>query len=181
MNNYYVYVCKVDGQIKYIGMGKGSRFKHCNSGRSSCVELNRDFFSGKHLDTEIVADELSKDGALHHEKFLIDEVGMDSLYNKNKGATANDLEKRCLDLLDEFYHVIVSQIEWKVRDVVKVAISLSHKYDKPLRGLCGEVFLVKLLPYFGYQKVKNRKVFVLHESVDIVDVMATLKKKMRGC
>ena len=40
---YYVYVCKVDGVPKYVGMGKGGRWKHCVSGKSSCSELNRNF------------------------------------------------------------------------------------------------------------------------------------------
>jgi len=45
-NNYYVYTAKVDGVLRYIGIGKGSRDNHCVSGKSSCVELNRSLFNG---------------------------------------------------------------------------------------------------------------------------------------
>ena len=35
--SYYVYQALVDGVVKYVGNGKGNRYKHCNSGMSSCV------------------------------------------------------------------------------------------------------------------------------------------------
>jgi len=44
---YYIYAAYVDGVLRYIGKGSGDRYKHCTSGRSSCVDLNIDLFNGK--------------------------------------------------------------------------------------------------------------------------------------
>lgn len=82
-NIYYVYGCYVDRVLKYIGKGKGDRWKHCTSGNSSCKELNRDFFLGKSMNVEILYDNLSEDEALKLEKLLLS-VG-NSLYNKQGG------------------------------------------------------------------------------------------------
>jgi hypothetical protein len=79
-NIYYVYICKVDGIIKYVGMGKGKRLEHCTSGKSSCSELNRDKFEGKVLEVEKVAENLSQSDAQSLEIDLIRKY--DGLYNK---------------------------------------------------------------------------------------------------
>lgn len=50
----YVYCVKVDGKNKYIGKGKGNRYKHPTSGKSSCAELNRDFYAGKDISVVLV-------------------------------------------------------------------------------------------------------------------------------
>jgi hypothetical protein len=78
---YYVYVCKVDGVVKYIGMGKKDRYKHCTSGVSSCPELNRDFFAGKVMDVEIVKKGLSEEDAKTLEADMI-RNDIDNLYNR---------------------------------------------------------------------------------------------------
>lgn len=80
-NVYYVYACKVDGELKYIGKGKGSRYKHCNSGASSVAELNRDFHAGKEVTVEFVKKNLSDNEALALESSLIEEH-FETLYNK---------------------------------------------------------------------------------------------------
>lgn len=80
-NKYYVYVCKVDGEIKYVGMGSGLRYKHCTSGTSSCAELNRDYFEGKELKVEKLYKKLTKEEAERIEEEMISEL-FDTLYNK---------------------------------------------------------------------------------------------------
>ena len=52
--SYYVYVVVVDGEVKYIGKGKGDRYKHAVSGSSSVPEINRDYFKGKLIEVRIV-------------------------------------------------------------------------------------------------------------------------------
>lgn len=42
--HHYVYVCLVNGVVRYIGKGSGERWRHCASGMSSCKELNADYF-----------------------------------------------------------------------------------------------------------------------------------------
>lgn len=71
---YYVYGCFVDKTLKYVGMGKGNRYKHCTSGKSSCPELNRDFYAGKKLHVELFAENLDRVSALHLESEFIDKI-----------------------------------------------------------------------------------------------------------
>ncbi len=84
-NEYYVYACVVDNQIKYIGMGKGDRYKHCMSGTSSCPELNRDFFSGKEMSVEIIKHSMSRTEAAYAEAECISNLPFEQLYNKQRG------------------------------------------------------------------------------------------------
>jgi hypothetical protein len=79
---YYVYVCKVDGVPKYVGMGKGGRWKHCVSGKSSCSELNRDYHAGKELLVEKVKEGLLQEEAEFLEVRIIDSYP--DLYNKTR-------------------------------------------------------------------------------------------------
>lgn len=78
---YYLYVCKVDGVVRYIGMGKKDRYKHCTSGKSSCVELNRDFLLGKDVKTEFVKKNLTEAQARALEEEMI-LANKEELYNK---------------------------------------------------------------------------------------------------
>lgn len=80
-NIYYVYKAFVDGELKYIGKGKGDRWKHCNSDKSSCGELNRDFYEGKSITVEKYKTNLGSKEADILEMQLISEYPEDSLYN----------------------------------------------------------------------------------------------------
>lgn len=79
---YYVYQCYVEGDLKYIGMGKGNRIDHCTSGKSSCSELNRDFHLGKLLTVEKVQEGLTKQQATELEIELIWANEGKGIYNK---------------------------------------------------------------------------------------------------
>ena len=52
-NVFYVYLVFVDGALRYIGKGKGDRFKHAVSGASSVPELNKDHFTGKYIEVRV--------------------------------------------------------------------------------------------------------------------------------
>lgn len=78
---HYVYKCFVEGELKYVGSGKGVRYKHCTSGTSSCSELNRDFHAGKVMSVEFVEKGLPEKDALRIEAEIISE-NKESLYNK---------------------------------------------------------------------------------------------------
>lgn len=79
---YYVYVCHVDDVLRYIGMGKGNRYKHCISGKSSCVELNKDFHEGKKVEVTKVVDKISQSEAQSIEMDMIWEEKDNGIYNK---------------------------------------------------------------------------------------------------
>ena len=70
---YEVYMCKVNGEIVYIGQGKVGRSRHCVSGISHVYELNRMHFSEMRnsVEVEIVKFFVSKDDALKLELDLI--------------------------------------------------------------------------------------------------------------
>jgi hypothetical protein len=70
-NKYYVYGAYVDGVLKYVGKGTGNRYRHCMSGKSSCAELNRDFFGGKHITVELLHQNLAEYRALILERDMI--------------------------------------------------------------------------------------------------------------
>lgn len=79
MNEYYVYVAKINGVVSYVGSGKGDRYLHCTSGKSHNVELNKAFLSGQCITVEIVEKSLSKKTSLDKELALIKE------YSKKQG------------------------------------------------------------------------------------------------
>lgn len=72
-NDRIVYVCKYKHSIVYIGCGQPNRYKHCNSGTSHVLELNRIFFMEgvEKLSVEVIHKNLSQDEALKIEKELI--------------------------------------------------------------------------------------------------------------
>lgn len=89
IRNYYVYECTVDGVVRYVGMGKGNRYQHCTSGKSSCSELNRDFHAGKDLVVRKVKEKLSKDQARWEEYELIN--SLEGLYNIRKDISYDQI------------------------------------------------------------------------------------------
>lgn len=56
---HYIYYVYYSGRVVYVGRGKGRRYLHPNSGKSSCRELNRLHFEGVKFDVEIIEDDLS--------------------------------------------------------------------------------------------------------------------------
>lgn len=85
---YYVYVCHVDGVLRYIGMGKGNRYTHCTSGKSSCSQLNKDFHAGKELVVTKVAEKLTHQEAQGIETDMIWEEKDNGIYNKQLNPNA---------------------------------------------------------------------------------------------
>lgn len=61
--NYYVYRAVFEGDIVYIGMGQGDRYKHLNSGTSHLYSANKAHFDGKCIQVEFIKEGLSKDDA----------------------------------------------------------------------------------------------------------------------
>lgn len=65
---YYVYVCKKDDQVVYVGKGTRGRLNHCISGKSSCSGLNQAVAKGDNLSVEKIADGLTEEMAIYLEE-----------------------------------------------------------------------------------------------------------------
>ena len=70
---YEVYMCKVDGEIVYVGQGQVGRSRHCVSGISHVYGLNKLHFSEMRdsVEVDVVRFFMSKDDALKLELDLI--------------------------------------------------------------------------------------------------------------
>ena len=70
---YEVYMCKVDGEIVYVGQGQVGRSRHCVSGISHVYGLNKLHFSemSDSVEVDVVKFFMSKDDALKLELDLI--------------------------------------------------------------------------------------------------------------
>lgn len=64
---YEVYVCRVDGEIVYIGCGKAGRHQHCTSGCSHVYGLNELHFKGVEVEVEVEKVFLTKEESLEYE------------------------------------------------------------------------------------------------------------------
>lgn len=100
VGEYYVYGWFYKNQLVYVGMGKGDRYKHGNSGTSNCYELNQIHFTeGKDkLSSKLLWTGLSREKALKEESNVID-LNKDTLYNSrgirddNKFVRTSELQK----------------------------------------------------------------------------------------
>ena len=84
LRRYYVYEALVDGEVKYVGKGKGDRLLHVSSGRSSSKKLNAVVLSGGSVEVRKIAENLLEGDALELERKTIMQYfksGVD-LYNK---------------------------------------------------------------------------------------------------
>lgn len=71
--SYEVYVVKSkNGEVLYVGEGLSGRHKHVSSGVSHVYDLNKFYFSGRKLIVRVVWQGNTKQGAISHEKLLID-------------------------------------------------------------------------------------------------------------
>lgn len=72
-NQYYVYVCYVNQKPVYVGKGKGSRYKHCTSGKSHNLKLNQALLEyGKEaFETKFIYEYLDEQESLRLERKLI--------------------------------------------------------------------------------------------------------------
>ena len=72
-HNAYVYICYLNDVPVYVGKGRGKRYLHCTSGKSSNSRLNEAFFKygADALDIRIIFYNLYDDVALAFERDLI--------------------------------------------------------------------------------------------------------------
>lgn len=130
---YYVYIAYgLNGEVLYVGQGKGTRWQHCVSGASSNANINRYYFNngeGDCIKVKILERFRSKQRALKRETQLIEKY----LPSCNKlGVTTENtdnmtelslfyvnLKNRFADLDDKAGRVRLSNWVDKTRDFVR--------------------------------------------------------------
>lgn len=135
---YYVYQAFVDGELRYIGKGKGKRMEHCLSGASSCAELNRDFHLGKKIEVVKYQDKMQESDAEYLEMSLINENKENGIYNKrlNTDLSSKPNIERMKDV-----KILASERDDKlVKHVCNLAPEITKHFFEELRhaaGMCG--------------------------------------------
>ena len=171
MNKYYVYAWYVEEELVYIGKGKGDRWKHGNSGTSSCFGLNELFFSDKRdlLNHKILECNLTEKDAyrieteliLKHKPRLNSKVLNNSFPNKPVFKGTNTLKdfKDCLseqnkhlslDKKDKICKAFKQLINYHgLEEVSKDAFSFKSQHDYRKLG-CVE--LANIVHYMEYNR-----------------------------
>lgn len=140
---YYVYQAFVDGELKYIGKGKGKRLNHCDSGKSSCSELNRDFHAGKEISVVKYREGLLETEAHILESRLIQENIDKGVYNKKL-----DYDLSCKPNLESMKDVkiIAEDVDKKViKHLCKLSPEITDYSFKNFRKLLDECGLTLYL------------------------------------
>lgn len=89
---YYVYIALDKDIPRYVGVGKGTRLKHVNSGASHVRRLNYEVLvNNKTFDVSILINNLTANQAYAFEKELIIKYGLEfnntgTLFNETKGG-----------------------------------------------------------------------------------------------
>lgn len=124
MKDYIVYSAVLNGEVLYIGSGKIGRQKHCVSGTSTCLELNKHFFKGDKVDVSIFEYFHCKQESLLYEAELIKRLK--PKYNKQNVSAVQQgvsyigvdypYEKVLLDLTaneSRLYKLILDSYDYK--------------------------------------------------------------------
>lgn len=168
MNNYYVYACSVDGIIRYVGMGHKNRYKHCTSGKSSCAELNRDYFDGRVLVTHILHANLSQEEAAIKEEKLIQAIGKNTLYNikqNPKIIKKSGIKQMAIDSIVEINNALPHSIQ---KPKLEILINkISRKYNYPARDLSSKASLKPLMEILGYKQDKKGTCIIFEKKTPI--------------
>jgi hypothetical protein len=120
-NRWYVYAAYVEGVLRYVGKGKGNRYKHCNSGKSSCYRLNEDHFSGKSIVVEKIFEDLNEREAVEYESYILNEYKGKGLYNIQIGKSPTTKKRQAVKKWSTYYLALFSHVgtgeRQHVRDV----------------------------------------------------------------
>lgn len=140
---YYVYQAFVEGELKYIGKGKGNRAEHCYSGKSSCSELNRDFHAGKNIVVTKYEENLLESEAQIIESNLIQENIGKGIYNKRL-----DYDMSCKPNIGRMKDVkiIAEDLDKKViKHLCKLSPEITELSFRKLRSMLDECGLTLYL------------------------------------
>lgn len=182
MDNYYVYVCYVDDVVRYVGQGKGSRWKHCTSGVSSCSQLNKGFHTEAKMEVLKVFEGLSKEESLRYEQECIDGIGLVNLYNKQNPINITKERKEYYKQVEVWIKGVYDNLE-----VLGGNISLTNARGmvnvKGMKIPLNILNLENFIGRFGYTKLRYKRCirYIRTENICkvevIKDVLTALNRK----
>lgn len=182
---YYVYQATgLDGVLLYIGKGTGGRLRHCSSGISHCLKLNRYFFEhGKDsIHVEIVKRFETNGEALQYENFCIS--SMKPLFNRGVGFIAEDTPTDIQHRLKNGYVVDFGKlmklylIAVDEGNVLFVDLVNQHSPD---HRKCLDILGLARIKRIGYNKTKlmtalNRQLKVINNEQELGDELRKIFK-----
>lgn len=160
---YYVYhAYGISNELLYVGKGSGGRLRHCNSGTSHCLELNRYFFEkgSNAIKVEIIKRFETDEEALNYERFCI--ISLQPLFNKDMNVDAEGKN----------YKVKITDIQTRLRagyqvdfgKMMKLYLGAIQKNDtefvncvnvySPHHKQCLDVLGLVKIKRIGYNKTK---------------------------
>ena len=168
--SYYVYICYVNNEPKYVGRGKGNRYKHCTSGVSSNYELNKAHFNGEEMSVRFVEKNLSRQSARELENETIENLGIDNLFNRRSeiDSRANtDWYKRFRPQIKRFFDTVVLPVS---KGLVESKTEVKELFDSAGRDIPIRDWTLsnkKLLEFLGFviYKGDDSKFYVRYEGM----------------
>lgn len=160
---YYVYhAYGLNNELLYIGKGTGGRLRHCNSGTSSNLELNKYYFENgcNAISVDIIKRFETDEEALNYERFCI--LTLKPRFNKDmnigvEGKTYNAKTNNMQDRLKAGYVVDFAKLMKLYLVAVQKQdvefVSLVDKYS-PDHKQCLDVLGLVKIKRIGYNKTK---------------------------
>ena len=148
--NFEVYrAVDKDGNLLYIGSGRRTRHKHCNSGISHSYELNKMHFNGEFIGVEIIKDNLTKSESVEFEKTLI--LGLKPAFNKDY------LCKDKFNMVREHARVPGDIVNYIRNDIDETNKSIRIKWSRLLKEFFNKYPLGTLLSgiYLGREECRK--------------------------
>lgn len=157
---YYVYKAYVDNVLRYVGKGKGNRYKHVLGGRSTNTKLNEAYFSGKSIEVKLYKWGLSEEDALYEENRLISN-NYKSLFNEMQSISSREKAVTPKSNVDRGYLleavILVSGVDYKYQKAI-AALYLSRGDVGAARKILNKDYLVKR-KYEGYSWKEAEKIY----------------------
>lgn len=156
---YYVYQARgLNGVLLYIGQGCGHRYRHCNSGISSCLELNRYFFEhgADAIKVNILSYFLTKEEALLYEKSCIKKLK--PKFNREVLKHISD-DMTIIELLRNGYKVdfrTVSEFYWDNHNSENPDILAEIKELAPEFGEIVDAIGIEEIKSTSFHKTKSK-------------------------
>lgn len=157
MSKYYVYhAYGKSGELLYVGMGTGERYKHCVSGASSNRNLNRYFFNNGEdgcIRAEIISYHSSKEEAyeVEREHILTLRPSCNSTHQTQDIVICSTNFKTASEMYYDAWCNKTNRSEEDIKDTLELLRSLNKDLDMML-----EVISIEEIKSTSFHKTKSK-------------------------